>query len=180
MKYAILIALALATGIAPAVEAAGRDGDHDRHFARSSERGDHGRAEHRRGRYDDRGDRGRHDNRGRHVRHDRYVVPAYSQHAPVWRDHRYAQRPSWQYRAPQARFSVSRYVHPRGYQARHWRSGQYLPVAYRGSSYVLDHRHYRLPPPPYGYHYIRVDNNAVLTAIATGLIADVMFDLFSN
>jgi Ni/Co efflux regulator RcnB len=184
MKNALLIALALAAGIAPVAQAADRHDD--RNGPRWGDRGDHGRAEHR-GRHDN--DRGRHDNRGRHDgsgrhdgrgRHDRYVAPAYYAPAPAWQGHRYSHRPSWQYRAPAVRYDVVRYVPPRGYRARHWRNGDYLPVAYRGPSYVLDYRHYRLPPPPYGYHYVRVDGNAVLAAIATGLIADVVFDLFRH
>jgi Ni/Co efflux regulator RcnB len=42
----------------------------------------------------------------------------------------------------------------------------------------VDYRYYRLPPPPRGYQYSRVDNDVVLTAIATGVIASVLIGMF--
>jgi Ni/Co efflux regulator RcnB len=100
------------------------------------------------------------------------IVYSYSQpHSRYYAPPRvvYSQPPRWH---------STHYVPPRGYQARHWRSGQYLPPSYRGSHYVMSHHHYRLPPPPRGYHYVRVDDNALLVAVASGLIADVMFNAF--
>ncbi|MGC1303522.1 MAG: RcnB family protein [Caulobacteraceae bacterium] len=38
----------------------------------------------------------------------------------------------------------------------------------------VDYRRYRLRAPPRGYQWRRVDNNFVLAATATGLIAAVM------
>ena len=43
---------------------------------------------------------------------------------------------------------------------------------------MVDYRHYGLTPPPYGYQYVRVDNDVFLTAVATGLIASIVFGLF--
>jgi Ni/Co efflux regulator RcnB len=37
---------------------------------------------------------------------------------------------------------------------------------------------YRLRPPPRGHYWVRVDNDVLLTAIATGLIVDVAYNLF--
>lgn len=80
--------------------------------------------------------------------------------------------------APAPRYSAPRYVQPRGYAYRNWQRGHYLPTQYRARPYVLDYRAYRLAPPPRGYHYVRVDDRAVLVAITSGLIANVVSDLF--
>ena len=53
-----------------------------------------------------------------------------------------------------------------------------MPSAYRGRGYVVDHRRYGLNAPPRGYHYVRSGNDAVLTAVATGVIASVIISLF--
>ncbi|MFO1014473.1 MAG: RcnB family protein [Caulobacteraceae bacterium] len=54
-----------------------------------------------------------------------------------------------------------------------WRRGAYLPSYYRG--YVVnDYYAYRLRSPPRGYHWVRVNNDYLLVAIATGLIFDVI------
>ena len=76
------------------------------------------------------------------------------------------------------RYAAGRYNRPSGYVARSWRRGERLPTAYRGRGYVVDYRHYGLTPPPYGYQYVRVDNDVFLTAVATGLIASIVFGLF--
>lgn len=54
-----------------------------------------------------------------------------------------------------------------------WRRGGYVPVAYR-SYYVQDPYYYGLTPPPRGYRWVYADNNFVLMAAATGLIANVI------
>jgi Ni/Co efflux regulator RcnB len=134
-------------------------------------------------------DRGRHD-RGRdavaHLHHGQQAAPdrrgyrapvvqrnvhVHVQQTPAWH------APAWQGR-PSHRYHAPRYAPPRGYQARHWQRGHTLPPSYRSTGYVIDYRHYRLPPPPRGYHYVRVDDHAVLAAIASGLIADVLFGMF--
>lgn len=52
----------------------------------------------------------------------------------------------------------------------HWERGH----RYNGRSYVVrDYRHYRLRPPPRGYHWVRADNDYLLVAIATGVILDI-------
>lgn len=78
-----------------------------------------------------------------------------------------------------ARFTTGRYVRPHGYYAHSWRRGDRLPPAYRASSYVIANPAvYRLRPPPRGYYWVRVDNNAVLAAVATGVVVDVAANLF--
>jgi Ni/Co efflux regulator RcnB len=100
-------------------------------------------------------DRDRHDN----DRHDQ-------------RDNQYERHAGKRYKAP------SRYQPPRGYQARQWHRGDKLPSSYRSKAYVVDYRHYGLGAPPRGYQYVRVNNDVVLTAVATGVIASVIFQLF--
>ena len=78
-----------------------------------------------------------------------------------------------------ARFMRDRYVRPHGYHAHAWRRGDRLPPAYRASAYLIpDPIVYRLRPPPVGYYWVRVDNNAVLAAVATGAVIDVAVNLF--
>ena len=70
---------------------------------------------------------------------------------------------------PQAYYASPRY-RP-GYAA--WRRGAYLPPTYRGYI-VSDYERYHLRPPPRGYRWYRVDDDYLLTAIATGLIYDII------
>jgi len=126
-------------------------------------RGDQGRGDHGRGDHADRGNRHDGDRFGRgDYRDGRYNGPGYGQ---------------WAHRSPH-RYHAGRYQAPRGYYARNWRRGEYLPPVYRGRGYYVDYRAYRLPPPPRGYGYYRHGDDVILTAIATGLIASVVFDLF--
>jgi len=67
---------------------------------------------------------------------------------------------------------------PPGQAKRMWNMGEPLPrqVAY----YPLPHELYvQLTPPPYGYQYVRVDNDILLMVIATRLIAGVLGNLGS-
>ena len=78
-----------------------------------------------------------------------------------------------------ARFRVGEYHRPHGYQYRAWRQGDRLPSAYRKRVYVVnDYHSYRLHQPPRGYHWVRVDNNVVLAAVATGVVLEVVSNLF--
>lgn len=79
----------------------------------------------------------------------------------------------------QRRYNAGVYQRPYGYQYRQWNAGYTLPPAYRDRRYAVDHRQYGLRAPPPGYQYTRVDNDVVLTAIATGLIASVIVGLFN-
>lgn len=77
------------------------------------------------------------------------------------------------------RFDSDRYRRPPGYYYRVWVRGDRLPSAYRAPEYVVpDTVAYHLAPPPPGYCWIRVDNRAVLAAIATGVVLDVVNDAF--
>jgi Ni/Co efflux regulator RcnB len=60
-----------------------------------------------------------------------------------------------------------------------WRRGERLSPAYYGPSYVVrDYYAYQLPEPPYGCRWVRVDGNVVLAAIATGVVLDVVYNVF--
>lgn len=76
-------------------------------------------------------------------------------------------------------FNSGRYRRPHGWYGHRWHHGERLPPAYRASAYVIpDPVVYRLRPPPAGYYWVRVDNNAVLAAVATGVVIDVAANLF--
>lgn len=79
----------------------------------------------------------------------------------------------------EARYRVAKYQAPRGYVHRNWRAGERLPTGYRGSRYVVhDYHSYRLRTPPRDHQWIRVDHDVVLTAIATGVVAAVVYNIF--
>ena len=145
--------------------------------------------------YDGRRDGYRHDGRydgDRYGRHDRrYDGHRYDGHHGDWRDregdwrlsgHRYAYRhDGWAYRNNYRHYgryrAPSRYAYPRGYYSYAWSIGHRLPRSYYGPSYYVDYRPYHLPPPPYGHRWVRVDDDVLLVAIATGLIVDVLSDM---
>lgn len=75
----------------------------------------------------------------------------------------------------QSRYSYNDGRHD-GYR-QEYRRGGYLHSEYRGSRYVVsDWRSRRLSAPPYGYQWVQADDNYVLAAIATGLIAQVLLN----
>ena len=77
------------------------------------------------------------------------------------------------------RFRANEYRRPAGYRDYRWRRGERLPRAYYARPYVLgNYGHYRLQRPPRGYDWVRVNHDVVLTALATGLVLDVMYDYF--
>ena len=95
---------------------------------------------------------------------------------PDWRSHdqRYEHRDF-----ARGRYRVGRYDPPRGYYTRHWQRGERLPRAYYARPYVVyGYRGYRLYDPPRGYHWVRVGDDVLLTAIATGIVLDVVYNLY--
>lgn len=96
----------------------------------------------------------RHDDHGRYDSHDQYE------------------------RRAERRYSAGRYAPPRGYKPRHWRRGDRLPPEYHSRAYVIDYKRYHLAPPPRGYHYVRVGDDVVLAAIASGVISSVILQMF--
>ena len=98
--------------------------------------------------------------------------------AQDWRtDHRNDGRGSAydQVRRDQARHDDRRDDRRDHREYRRWAKGQRLDARYRGNSYyVSDYRRHGLRHPPRGYRWQRVDNQYVLAAVATGLIASVI------
>lgn len=129
------------------------------------------------------------DGRGHHAQYDRghgyqhdYRRHGHRQERRHYRDQRrhYRPAPSYGYYQPvRPRYRApSYYVPPRHYRPHRWARGHHLPRHYYGPSYYVDYRPYRLAPPPYGHHWVRVDNDVVLVALASGLIADAVYGLF--
>jgi Ni/Co efflux regulator RcnB len=56
-----------------------------------------------------------------------------------------------------------------------WHRGDAIPQQYRDNRYVVsDWRGHHLSAPPSGYHWVQVNGDFVLAAVATGVIADVL------
>lgn len=187
---AAIVGLALVTTAAPlAAEAQSRDHrrddrreyrqdrrddrrDHraDRRDYRQDRRDD--RREYRQDRRDDRRDyrNERRDDRREYRRYDRNNRNWWQGRAD-FRDYRGARHGYWY--AP----SYGYYrVEPRYYGHR-WQRGSYLPASYR-SYYVRDPYDYGLRPAPRGYRYVHAGNDIVMIAIATGLIASVLTNVY--
>ena len=146
-------ALSSLVGTAALADSNGRDRGRDERSW--NERHDHDRRDN--DRYD------RRDNRHDHGWDDRRADR---------RDHSYDHRYD-------SRYKVVRYSPPKGYRYTRWHRGAYLPAAYYAPRYVVhNYSTYRLRPPPRGYHWVRVDNDVILAAIATGLVANVVSDIF--
>ncbi|HEX8661952.1 MAG TPA: RcnB family protein [Brevundimonas sp.] len=163
LTAAIAATLAMSSlGVASAAEAQSRGNYEQRQDRRDDRRDDRG--DRRDERRDDRNDRRewRQDNRD-----DR-------------REARQDQRAYSQWQRSERRYSAGRYQAPRGYQTRQWSYGQRMPSYYRSNQYVVnDYGRYGLRAPPRGYHYVRSGNDAVLTAVTTGLVVAVIASLFN-
>lgn len=156
LLIAAVTSLSLLTGAVTPAFADHRD--HDRREWRRDHDRDY------RDRYENR--RAQHDRDTRWDRHPRFDERDYR---TGYLDGRYDQR----------RFPAPRYVAPRGYHARSWHRGDRLPAAYYSSRYIVrDYDSYRLYAPPRGHHWVRVDNDVLLTAVATGAVVAVVSGLF--
>jgi Ni/Co efflux regulator RcnB len=162
---ATALTVALLGGVVTTAQADNRD-HHDRRY------------DYRQDRHDDRHDGrrdNRHDNRydRRDDRHDYRYARRDDRHDRDW-DRSYAFR-----HYDGRRFDRGYYVRPSGYYYRSWRYGDCLPRAYYGRRYIVnDYYAYRLAPPPRGYYWVRVDNDVVLAAIASGLVVQAVYDIF--
>jgi Ni/Co efflux regulator RcnB len=147
-----------------------RRNDHDRR--NDNDRRDHRNDNDRRDWNAHRYDNNRHDRDG-HRGWDR-PRSDWSSHPNYWDNRRHDRRDYARFR-----FQLGFYRAPYGYHYRTWHRGDYLPRSYYGSSYIVyDWRPYRLYAPPYGYHWVRVGNDVLLTAIATGVVLDVIYDIW--
>ncbi|HXS90993.1 MAG TPA: RcnB family protein [Steroidobacteraceae bacterium] len=189
---ATAVALTLFSGVVTTAQADNRDRNHN-------QRHDDHRGDRHNDRHDNRYDN-RHDNRQHDQRNDRRY-----DHRNDWRndhrnDWRNDHRNDWRYdhrndrrydrrdwdrnygfrHYDGRRYNYGRYVRPSGYYYRSWRYGDYLPRGYYSSRYVVNDYHlYHLHPPPYGYHYVRVDHDVVLAAIASGIVVSAVFGIFN-
>jgi Ni/Co efflux regulator RcnB len=96
--------------------------------------------------------------------------------ADRWREHRdWEAHHDWR----GGRFRDDDYFR-HGYRFGHlWHRGERLSPAYYAPGYVVrDYYTYQLPEPPYGCRWVRVDGNVVLAAIATGVVLDVVYNVF--
>ena len=56
-----------------------------------------------------------------------------------------------------------------------WHRGERLPAEYRDRNYVVDDWHaHGLSAPPRGYHWVGVNGDYVLAAVATGVITSIL------
>lgn len=178
MKRVLVAALALSTllGSAAMADSHNRDRGHQerhdsdrrdnhRYDSRHSDRHDYRGGQH----YDSRtaNRRGSNDRRWENRRDNRH-----------WDDRRHYSRPD-RYVYDHHRYRAARYYRPYGYRPYVWHSGARLPSAYYAPRYVVhDYGAYRLRHPPRGYHWVRVDNDVLLAAIATGVVVQVVNGLF--
>ena len=143
-----------------------RGNDHRGNYHRGNDRG-HDRG-HDNNHRNDRNHHGYNDNRWDRYRGD------WNRHPNYWDNRRHDRADYARYR-----FRYGSYHAPRGYYYRVWRRGDHLPHGWYGNSYVVyDWRPYRLYSPPYGYHWVRVGNDVLLTALATGVVLDVIYDIW--
>ncbi len=92
---------------------------------------------------------------------------------------RYYAPPRYYYSPPRERYYYGDYRRPYGYYSHSWARGERLPSPYYSSSYVVyDYDRCGLRRPPYGYHWVRVDRDVVLAAVASGVILDVIYNQF--
>jgi len=115
-------------------------------------------------------DRDRYDHHDRGERHDRYDRRG-DRDRNDWNDNRGYRDRSYDSR----RYSDR--GHHNGWRDRSdWRRGGYVSYNDWGRGYRVDYRRHHLRQPPYGYEWRRVDDNYVLAAIATGLIASIIIN----
>jgi Ni/Co efflux regulator RcnB len=169
------LAVTLMTG-SIAAQARDHDRDHDRQ-SRVEQR--HGHDRHARN-----DDSQRHQRHARNRDHDRYAHN--HDNDRQWR-REHARQQHWSHDRSRAyargyqhgRFDAGRYYRPAGYRHYVWYRGARLPAAYYAPRYIVhDYGHYHLHRPPHGHHWVRVDHDVVLTAIATGAVVAVVNGLF--
>lgn len=155
MKKTLILVSLLSLGMAASTGAMAKS---DKHHDRGHDRGDY-RNDHR-------------DDHRRHDRHNNRHDNRRNSHDNGWHGER-------ERRWTGDRYRINVYQAPRGYVRHHWRYGDRVPAGYRNSRYVVhDYRSYRLQAPPRNHHWLRVDNDVVLTAVTTGVVAAVVYGIF--
>jgi Ni/Co efflux regulator RcnB len=175
MKHAITAAMLISL-IASSVAVADSSKGHDDRWDQRDERRDD-RWDQRYDRRDDRWDRRDYRRDDRWDRRDHRRDDRWDR-----RDHRRDDR--WDRRDDRrdywkGRVRGGKYDYPRGYRPHHWRRGERLPAAYYARPYVIrDYRECDLHSPPRGAHWVRVNNDVILAAIATGIVLEVLNNHF--
>jgi len=178
-------------------ERGGRDGRHvqrdnrgDRRdwSSRGDNRGDRrdwsSRRDNHRGNWNDDSRRGHRVNRDNDRRYrDYYVRDRHGDRdrwsAPRYRGWDYSDYRRYPYYRSHQRYHIGSYYRPAGYYHYAWHRGDRLPRAYYAPRYVVyDYGRYGLYRPPYGHHWVRVDGDVVLAAIATGVVMQVVNQIF--
>ena len=80
--------------------------------------------------------------------------------------------------APYRYRATVRYTYPNGYRPGDWSIGSHLPHSYYSQGNYVDFRRYGLIPPPSGFQWVRIDQDVYLVAPDSGLIRDVIYELF--
>jgi Ni/Co efflux regulator RcnB len=112
--------------------------------------------------------------------HDDHRERGQSYHRDSRHDHRSGWVARGAYRAPVRHgYAYGTYYRPRGYYAHRWVRGERLPVGFYARPYwIEDYGVWGLRAPPRGYHWVRVDGDAVLAAVATGIVLDTVLHAF--
>jgi Ni/Co efflux regulator RcnB len=172
MKQFILISLLLTTVATPIV-AQDRQDWNQTHDQRGDHRGDQRGGEQRGG-----------DQRGGDHRDNGYRGAAVGDHRDGgyrgdWRnDNRYR----WEdYRRDNRQvFSLGRFYAPRGWSYRRFSIGVAIPSILFGQRYwIRDPYAFRLPPAPYGAHWVRYYGDALLIQNRNGRVLDVVYGIFN-
>lgn len=167
MKRLATVALALSL-LTVSVAMADSRRDESRHRDRSNWSGE--RHDARRWHRDDRQHRG-HDRNWdrRHYDRDRGSHYSYDwRHYDRHRDHSYNRH--WNHRP---------YHYRHNHRHDYWGHGYRVPRGYFARPYIYhDYGNYRLRRPPHGCHWVRINSDLVLAAIATGIVLDVVYDYF--
>jgi Ni/Co efflux regulator RcnB len=73
----------------------------------------------------------------------------------------------------------NRFVNHNRFQQHRWNRGDRFDGRYASNYMVISNPgYYRLRPAPYGYHWVRSGNDAVLVAVASGIIGALVANAF--
>ena len=89
---------------------------------------------------------------------------------------KYAQNRSYE---QSKNYTANRFVMNDRFQGRNWQRGERFDRSYATNYTVIsDPYYYNLQPAPYGYRWVRSGNDAVLVAIASGIIGALVGNAF--
>jgi Ni/Co efflux regulator RcnB len=77
------------------------------------------------------------------------------------------------------RYRAKPYIRPKGWYYHRWIFGDILPSLFWARQYwINDFWLYGLPVPPRGHVWVRYDKDALLVEISTGVILQVIYDIY--